>query len=347
MNFKAKEISHLINGVILGNEDIHVNGFNGIELAQKGDITFCDSNKFLEQAVHCNASIVIVSQELDTTQFNLSKHSLIKVENPRMGLATLLWHYKELTNPYTGISEHAQISESSVISTSSYIGAAAIGEGSSVGENCKIHDGVIIGRSVKVGSNCVFHSGVRILDECVIGDNVTIQANAIIGSDGFGFVPNSSNAYMKIPHIGNVILEDHVEIGAGTCIDRGTMGSTIVRKGVKLDNLIQVAHNVEIGENTVIAAQTGIAGSTKIGKNCMIGGQVGIVGHITIANGVKIAAQSGVGQSITEENMIIQGSPAYKIRDYKMSYVGFKKLPKIMKELHELKKELIDLKANK
>ncbi|MEZ7940671.1 MAG: UDP-3-O-(3-hydroxymyristoyl)glucosamine N-acyltransferase [Flavobacteriales bacterium] len=347
MNFKATEISHLINGVILGNEDVHVDGFNGIELAQEGDITFCDNDKFLEQAIHCNASIIIVSQELDTTLFNLSKHSLIIVDNPRMGLAILLWHYKTITNPYKGISEHAQISESSTVCDSSYIGSAIIGEHSVIGEDCKIHDGVVIGRSIKIGKNCVFHSGVRILDDCIIGDDVTIQANAIIGSDGFGFVPNSSNSFMKIPHIGNVILEDHVEIGAGTCIDRGTMGSTIIRKGVKLDNLIQVAHNVEVGENTVIAAQTGIAGSTKIGKNCMIGGQVGIVGHISIADGVKIAAQSGVGHSITEENMIIQGSPSLKIRDYKMSYIGFKKLPEIMKELHNLKKEIIELKSKK
>ncbi len=340
MKFKAKEIAQLIQGTIIGNDDIEISGFNGLELAENGDISFCDNPDYLETALNCNASLLIVSCDLDHSQFDLAKCSLIKVDNPRIGLATLLWHYKNITNPFHGISQEASIAKNASIDSSCYIGVSTISANSSIGEESKIHNGVTIGRNVKIGKRSNIHSGVRILDECIIGDDVTIQANAIIGSDGFGFVPNAENRYMKIPHIGNVIIEDHVEIGAGTCIDRGTMGSTFIRKGVKLDNLIQIAHNVDIGQNTVIAAQTGIAGSTVIGKDCMIGGQVGIVGHLTIANGVKIAAQSGIGNSIKEENSIYQGSPAFKIRDYKMSYVGFKKLPQLMKEISALSKEL-------
>jgi UDP-3-O-[3-hydroxymyristoyl] glucosamine N-acyltransferase len=193
---------------------------------------------------------------------------------------------------------------------------------------------------VKIGSGTLIHAGVKIMADSVIGDDCVIQPGSIIGGDGFGFAPNSEGNYAKVPQIGNVILEDHVEIGAGTTIDRATLGSTIIRKGAKIDNLIQIAHNVEIGENTVIAAQTGIAGSTKIGKNCMIGGQVGIVGHLHIPDGTKIAAQSGVGHSLKEENQIIQGSPAFGIGDYKRSYVGFRKLPEIQKEINEIKKQL-------
>ncbi|MFZ4785467.1 MAG: UDP-3-O-(3-hydroxymyristoyl)glucosamine N-acyltransferase, partial [Flavobacteriales bacterium] len=184
-----------------------------------------------------------------------------------------------------------------------------------------------------------FHAGVRVYADCKIGNHCTLHSGVVIGGDGFGFAPNSENNYAKVPQIGNVILEDYVEIGANTTIDRATLGSTIIRKGVKLDNLIQIAHNVEIGENTVIAAQTGVAGSTRIGKNCMIGGQVGIVGHISIADGTKIAAQSGVGQDIKEENTIIQGSPAFSIMDYKKSYIGFRKLPELMKRLDEVEKK--------
>ena len=204
----------------------------------------------------------------------------------------------------------------------------------------KIFPNCYLGKNVHIGDNSIIHSGVNILINSVVGSNCIIHSGTVIGSDGFGFAPNKDNNYDKVAQIGNVVIGNQVEIGANTTIDRATLGSTIIKKGVKLDNLIQIAHNVEIGENTIIAAQTGIAGSTKIGKNCMIGGQVGIVGHLTIADGVKIAAQSGIGSSITEENSIVQGSPAFNIGDYKRSYVFFRKLPKLYSSINELQKKI-------
>ena len=225
-----------------------------------------------------------------------------------------------------------------------YVGPhAVIDSGAKIAENVKIYPQAYIGSNVVIGKNSIIHPGVRILSDCVIGNDCVVHAGVIIGGDGFGFSPNSENNYQKVAQIGNVIIEDHVEIGANTTIDRATLGSTIIRKGVKIDNLIQIAHNVEIGENTVIAAQTGIAGSTKIGKNCMIGGQVGIVGHITIADGTMIAAQSGIGASI-KNRAILQGSPAFSIGDYKKAYVGFRRLPEIMKQIDALQNELSALK---
>lgn len=347
MKFKAKDIAHLSKGELLGNPDNEISGFSGIKEASSDDLTFIDDEKYLEALSNCEASVLLASPKISLTSEVTDRMSCIIVDNPRMALATLLWHYKKITENYSGISEHAQIDSSASIGEDTYIGSAIINKNTSIGANCEIHDGVLIDSSVTIGSNCRFLSGVRILKDTIIGNNCTIQPNAVIGSDGFGFVPNSENNYMKIPHVGNVVIEDHVEIGAGTCIDRGTMGSTVIKTGVKLDNLIQIAHNVEIGENTVIAAQTGIAGSAKIGKNCMIGGQVGIVGHIQIADEVKIAAQSGIGQSITEKGMVMQGSPAFAIRNYKMSYVGFRKLPDLMKQIDSLQKEINDLKTNK
>jgi UDP-3-O-[3-hydroxymyristoyl] glucosamine N-acyltransferase len=221
---------------------------------------------------------------------------------------------------------------------------AYIGEQVRIGNNVKIYPNVYIGDGTTIGDNTTLFSGARVYADCVIGSHCTIHSGVIIGGDGFGFAPNSANNYSKVPHIGNVIIADHVEIGANTTIDRATLGSTSIGKGVKLDNLIQIAHNVEIGENTVIAAQTGVAGSTKIGKNCMIGGQVGIIGHITIADGVKIAAQSGIGKSITQAGEIVQGSPAFGIGEYKRSYVVFMKLPELNSRIIDLEKELNELK---
>ncbi len=209
-----------------------------------------------------------------------------------------------------------------------------------IGNNVKIYPNSVIGDSSEIGDNTVIYAGVKIYTGTVIGKECTIHAGAVLGSDGFGFAPNKENNYSKVPQIGNVVLEDNVEIGANTAIDRATLGSTIIRKGAKLDNLIQIAHNVEIGENTVIAGQSAVAGSTKVGKNCMIGGQVGIVGHIKIADGVKIAAQSGVGQSIEKENEVVQGSPAFAIGDYRRSYVLFRSLPKLNDKLNDLLKKI-------
>jgi len=340
MKFTAESIAQAINGEILGDSSMSVTGFNGIEEAQSGDLSYIDHSKYLHHLPDTNASIILISRELFSNDLEFSS-TLILCENTRMCIAKLLTIYQQSQMVTEGISEKAIIHESSTLGEGCDIGAGAIVDGQvSIGKNARISSGCVVERNVTIGDNVHLHAGVRILNGTVIGNNVTIQSNAIIGGDGFGFVPNSENNYFKIPHVGNVIIEDHVEIGAGTCIDRATMGSTIIRKGVKLDNLIQIAHNVEIGENTVIAAQTGVAGSTVIGKNCMIGGQVGIVGHIKIADEVKIAAQSGIGKSIDEVGAILQGSPAFSIRDYKMSYVGFRKLPSILRQISDLEKKL-------
>jgi UDP-3-O-[3-hydroxymyristoyl] glucosamine N-acyltransferase len=251
-----------------------------------------------------------------------------------------------MTKPAPGIHPSAVIDASAVIGAEVHIGPnASIGARSVLGDGTIVSAGCSIERDVSIGENCLFHAGVMILHSTIIGNNCTIHSSTVLGSDGFGFAPTDQNNYEKVPQIGNVILEDFVEIGANCSIDRATLGSTIIRAGVKLDNLIQVAHNVEIGENTVIAAQTGIAGSTKLGKNCMIGGQVGIVGHIEIADEVKIAAQSGIGHSITEKGFIVQGSPAFGIGDYKKSYVGFRNLPKLMKQISELENRIKNIEA--
>ncbi|PLW95571.1 MAG: UDP-3-O-(3-hydroxymyristoyl)glucosamine N-acyltransferase, partial [Marinilabiliales bacterium] len=252
----------------------------------------------------------------------------------------LLELYQQSKEKKTGISKSAYIAESATIGKDVYIGEfVSIGDHAVIGDHAMIYTHTSIGNHCKIGTATKIFSGVSIYDECEIGHECTIHAGAIIGADGFGFAPQNDNAYNKVPQIGNVIIEDRVEVGANTTIDRATIGSTIIRKGAKIDNLIQIAHNVEVGENTVIAAQTGISGSTKIGKNCMIGGQVGIIGHLTIADGVKIAAQAGVGKSITEENAIVEGSPAFNIRDYQRSYVHFRRLDTLVKRVNELERK--------
>ncbi|MFM9006563.1 MAG: UDP-3-O-(3-hydroxymyristoyl)glucosamine N-acyltransferase, partial [Flavobacteriales bacterium] len=292
------------------------------------------------------ASIAIVGDDFEAHQNLPSTLTLIKVKDAYSAFTKLLEAYQAFRRPKPGIHASAIVSDTAVIGDHVHIGAGVVvGEFVKIGEravlmsSCSVADGSVI------GARTMLHTGVRIYHDCVIGEDCTIHGGAIIGADGFGFAPNSENQYHKVPQIGNVIIEDHVEIGAGTCIDRATLGSTIIRRGVKLDNLIQIAHNVEIGENTVIAAQSGVAGSTKIGKNCLIGGQVGIIGHLTIADGTKIAAQSGIGHSIEKPDTIIQGSPAFGIMDYKKSYVGFTKLPDLMKRIAALEKSLGELKS--
>jgi UDP-3-O-[3-hydroxymyristoyl] glucosamine N-acyltransferase len=261
------------------------------------------------------------------------------VKDAYSAFATLLdFYYKSLPVP-KGISKHASIASTAKIGDDVFIDDfVVIGENVVVGNGCRIYSHVSIAKNTKIGINTELKAGVRIYSDTVLGNNCTIHSGTIIGSDGFGFAPQAGSDYIKIPQIGNVIIEDWVEIGANTTIDRATMGSTIIRMGVKIDNLIQIAHNVEIGENTVIAAQTGISGSTKIGKNCMIGGQVGIIGHLVIADGVKIAAQSGIGKSIKEENTVVEGSPAINIRDFQRSYVHFRRLDKLVKRVDEIER---------
>lgn len=339
MEFTAGQIAQLLGGEIKGDPETKVNTLSKIEEGKKGTLAFLSNPKYNEYLYTTEASIVIVNRSLELEKEVSS--TLILVEDARQSFAKLLEIYAGLKHPSPKTEQPSFIDESAVLGADCYIGAFVyISKNVKVGNNVKIYPNSFIGQNAVIGNDCIIYAGVKIYDDSKIGNNCTLHSGVIIGGDGFGFVPNSENNYQKVPHIGNVILEDHVEIGSNTAIDRGTVGSTIIRKGVKLDNLIQIAHNVEIGENTVIAAQTGIAGSTKIGKNCMIGGQVGIVGHLTIADNVKIAAQSGIGSSIKNEGEILQGSPAFAIGDYKRSYVLFRSLPALQEKLNKLIQEI-------
>lgn len=345
MKFTAKQLATLLNGEIEGNPDVYVDNLSKIEDGASHTVSFLSNGQYTPFIYNTDASIVIVNKSLQLEKPVKPTCTLIRVEDARRSFAKLLEAYNKIKNNKTGIEEPVFISKSATLGSNIYVGAFSyIGENSVVGNNVKIYPHSHIGDNVHIGDNTAVYSGVKIYSDCKVGADCTIHSGVVLGGDGFGFTPNSDNNYQKVVHTGTVILEDHVEVGANTTIDRATFGSTLIRKGVKLDNLIQVAHNVEIGENTVIAAQTGIAGSTKIGKNCMIGGQVGIVGHITIADGVKIAAQSGIGQTIKEEGAIVQGSPAFPIGDYKRSYVLFKNLPNLKNIIEKLEKELIELK---
>lgn len=341
MDFIASQIAGLLEGTVVGNENISVNNLSKIEEGQPNTLSFLSNLKYEEYLYTTGASIVIVDKSFEPSTSIPNTCTLIKVESAQAAFAKLLEIYNQVKRKKSGIHPSSYISDSATIGEEVYIGAnCSIGDNVTIGNNVHVYPNSYIGDNVKIGDDCMFFAGVRVYSDCLIGKSCTLHSGVIIGGDGFGFVPNRNGNYSKVPQIGNAILEDYVEIGSNTTIDRATLGSTIIRKGVKLDNLIQVAHNVEIGENTVIAAQTGIAGSTKIGKNCMIGGQVGIVGHITIADEVKIAAQSGVGHAIAEKGQILQGSPAFPIGDYKRSYVVYRGLPDLKRKVDELEKKL-------
>ncbi|NNE55357.1 MAG: UDP-3-O-(3-hydroxymyristoyl)glucosamine N-acyltransferase [Flavobacteriales bacterium] len=341
MEFKAAQIAQMLGGQVEGNHEVVVNDLSKIEEGKPGTLTFLANPKYTPYIYSTEASIAIVGADFEPEEELPPSLTLIRVDDAYGAFAKLLAAYEQMNQEPPGVSDDAFVHPSAEIGDEVFVGAGAyIGQGAKVGRGAVIHPTAHIGKDVSFGDGSIAFPGVKVLDRCEIGKACTLHAGVIIGADGFGFAPNSENNYKKVPQIGIVIVEDHVEIGANSCIDRATLGATIIRKGVKLDNLIQVAHNVEIGDNTVIAAQTGIAGSTKIGKNCMIGGQVGIVGHLTIADEVKIAAQSGVGSSIKEVGAIVQGSPAFGYREYKKSYVGFRRLPDLMNEIDHLKKEL-------
>jgi UDP-3-O-[3-hydroxymyristoyl] glucosamine N-acyltransferase len=344
MQFTAQQIAGLLNGKVEGDPAAVVMKLSKIEEGVKGSLSFLANPQYTPYLYTTDATVVIVGNDLVLEKPIKPTCTLIRVSDPRACFAKLLDAYNQYRNRKSGIEEPSHVAKTVKLGDEVYVGAFAyIGENVKIGSNVKIYPHVFIGNDSVIGDNTIIYSGVRIYHESVIGKNCTFHSGVIIGGDGFGFAPNSENNYSKVPHIGNVIIEDHVEVGSNTTIDRATLGSTIIRKGVKLDNLIQIAHNVEIGENTVIAAQTGVAGSTRIGKNCMIGGQVGIIGHLTIADGVKIAAQSGIGKSITGENEIVQGSPAFPIGDYKRSYVMFMNLPDIKAKITELERALKEL----
>ena len=338
MKFTAAQIAGILEGTVEGDPEIQVSKLAKIEEGTAGSLTFLANPKYTSYIYSTKASVTIVNDSF--VPENEVSTTLIRVEDAYKSFSKLLEYYNQVKLNKTGIEEPSFISESAVYGENLYFGAFSyLGDNVQLGKNVKIYPNVYIGDNVTIGDNCVIFAGAKIYSESDIGDSVYIHSGAIVGADGFGFTPNEQGEYQKVPQIGNVIIEDHVDIGAGTTIDRATLGSTIIRKGVKLDNQIQIAHNVEIGEHTAIAAQTGIAGSTKIGKNCLIGGQVGIVGHITIGDRVRIQAQSGIGRNVKDDE-VLQGSPALNYGDYNKSYVHFKNLPRLAKTIHQLEKKV-------
>lgn len=328
MEFTAKKIAKALNGKIIGDPNVKVNNISKIEEGKINTLSFLSNPIYEKYLYSTEASIVLINKDLVLKKENISS-TLIVVEDSYKSFADLLNYIVKQKKEKTGISKNAFINKTAKIGKNTYIGDGAyIGENVRIGKNVKICPQTFIDDNVTIGDGTRLYAGVKVYFDSVIKENCIIHAGAVIGSDGFGFAPQSETDYKKIPQLGNVIIEENVEIGANTTIDRATMGSTIIRKGVKLDNLIQIAHNVEIGENTVMAAQSGVSGSTKVGKNCMIGGQVGIAGHLTVADNVKIAAQSGIGKSITKVGEVLQGSPAFEIKSYQKSYVIFRNLSK-------------------
>ena len=338
MKFTAAQIAVILEGEVEGNPEIEVSKLSKIEEGGPESLSFLANPKYTQFIYTTKASIVIVNKIFKAEKKINS--TLIRVEDAYKSFSKLLEYYNQVKMNKTGIESPVFISKSAIYGENIYIGAFAyLGENIKIGNNTKIYPNVYIGDNVVIGDNVILFSGAKIYSDTLIGDNCVIHSCAILGADGFGFAPNEQGEFIKVPQTGNVVIEDNVDVGAATSIDRATLGSTIIRKGVKLDNHIQIAHNVEIGKNTVIAAQTGIAGSAKIGENCMIGGQVGIVGHITIGNNVKIQAQSGIGRNV-KDNETLQGSPALPYSDYNKSYVHFKNLPKTMDRINILEKTI-------
>ncbi|MBR9757189.1 MAG: UDP-3-O-(3-hydroxymyristoyl)glucosamine N-acyltransferase [Algicola sp.] len=338
MKFTASQIAEILGGDIVGNPDVEVSKLSKIEEGTKGALTFLANPKYQPYIYSTKASITIVNKTFEPE--NSLETTLIKVDDAYKAFSKLLEYYNMVKLNKVGVEQPSFISETATQGDNIYIGAFSyIGENVTIGDNVKIFPNSYIGDNVSIGDNTIVFSGAKVYSECIIGKNCVVNSGCIIGADGFGYAPNENGEYSKVPQTGNVILEDFVDVGAGTTIDRATLGSTVIRRGVKLDNQIQIAHNVEIGKNTVIAAQTGIAGSTKIGENCQIGGQVGIVGHIVIGNNVKIQAQSGIGRNI-KDNEVLQGSPALNYGDFNKSYVYFKNLPKIVKSINDIEKKV-------
>ena len=343
MEFSAEQIAGILNGEVVGDADITVRGLSKIEEGTEGTLSFLSNPKYEEYIYTTGASICIVNNSFTPSKSIPSTLTMIKVEDAYSCFAKLLEFYDQMRKKEPKIESPSFIAESATIGSDLYLGAFGyIGENSIIGNNVVIYPNVYIGENVKIGDNCILHPGSTVYVDCVIGNNCTIHAGTIIGADGFGFAPNENGEFQKIPQIGNVIIEDNVEIGSNCTIDRATMGSTVIKKGVKLDNLVQIAHNVEIGQNTVMAAQVGVAGSTKIGNNVMIGGQAGIGGHIHVADGTKIVAQSGIPNTIRKADTLM-GSPGIPLEDFKKSYFGFRKLPQILKRLQEIENKIKDL----
>jgi UDP-3-O-[3-hydroxymyristoyl] glucosamine N-acyltransferase len=336
MQFSADQIASIIQGKVEGDANVVVSSFAKIEEANAGQLSFLANPKYEDYLYTSGASLIIVNdaQELKSPV----SATLIRVPDAYSAFARLLSTYQEIVSlQLTGIEQPSHIAANAHLGERVFVGAFAyLGDGVSVGDDTKIHPQVYLGRNVRIGSHCIIHPGVKIYHDCVIGNHVVIHAGTVIGSDGFGFAPQADGSYRKVPQIGNVVVEDHVEIGANACIDRATMGSTIVREGAKLDNLIQLAHNVEVGRNTVIAAQAGVSGSTKIGDRVQIGGQAGIAGHITIAEGTQINGQSGVTKAIKTPKTQVTGTPAFNFTAALRAQAVTRHLPELEKRLLEL-----------
>ena len=343
MKFTAQQIADFLDGFVEGNQHEEVDDFSKIEEGKSGTLTFLANPKYQHYLYDTKASIVLIDKSFELT--DKISATLVRVDNAYEAFAKLLKLYQEQMNGQekTGIEDNTFISNTAVLGQDIYVGAFSyVGENVKIGKNVKIYPQVFLGDNVEVGDNTVLFPGVKVYHHCAIGSNCCLHAGVIIGADGFGFAPQNDKAFEKIPQIGNVIIEEGVEIGANTTIDRATIGSTIIRKNVKLDNQIQIAHNVEVGENTVVAAKVGVSGSTKIGKNCMVAGQVGFAGHLKIGNHVIVGAQAGITNDI-EDNQIIQGSPAFNIKDFQRSNVVFKHLPELRRELTALQRQVSDL----
>lgn len=338
MKFTAAQIAGILNGTVDGDEGAEVSKLSKIEEGSEGSLTFLANPKYTHHIYSTQASITIVNNDFEATD-ELST-TLIRVENAYKAFSQLLEYYNQVKMNKTGIEEPVFISKSAKYGDNIYLGAFSyLGENVTIGDNVKIYPNVYIGDNVTIDDNTTIFTGAKIYSETIIGKSCVINSGVVLGADGFGFTPNEKGEYIKVPQTGNVVLEDNVDVGPGTTIDRATLGSTLIKRGVKLDNQIQIAHNVTIDENTVIAAQTGVAGSSKIGKNCIIGGQVGIAGHIVIGDNVKIQAQTGIGRNV-KDNETLQGSPALNYNDFNKSYVYFKNLPKIMERFNIVEKKL-------
>jgi len=344
MKFTAQQLAEVLNGSVEGNPEAFFTKLSKIEEGDSESLTFLANPAYTQFIYSTQAAVVIVNKDFVAEQ--KINATLVRFDNAYTAFSTLLEMYNQIKLNKTGISDKAVISESAKIGKNVYIGAQAfIGDNAVIGDNVKVYPLCYVGDNVVIKDNSTLFASVTVYSDNCIGNSCILHSGVVIGADGFGFAPQPDGTYKKVTQTGNVVIEDDVEIGANTTIDRATLGSTIIRKGCKIDNLVMIAHNVEVGENTVIVSQTGIAGSTKIGKHVTIGGQVGIVGHISIADKVMIQAQSGIAASIKEPGTIVQGAPAYNIKDYLRSYVHFKNLPKLIDKLNKLEKELEELKG--
>ena len=342
MEFTAQQIADYLKGEIQGNPHVTVQDFSKIEEGKPHTLSFLSNPKYNQYIYESQAAVILVNKDF-VPEREVSA-TLIRVDDAYQSLAQLLSLVEQFTPKKMGISPLAVISESAVIGENAYIAPyVCIGERVVIGKNARLYSHVNIENDVTIGDNITMHSGVKIDRKCIIGNNCTLHSGAVIGGDGFGFAPTDDGSYKKIPQMGNVILEDDVDVGCNTTIDRATLGSTIIRKGAKIDNLVQIAHNVEIGENTAIAAQCGIAGSTKVGKNCILAGQVGISGHIQIADGTVFGAQAGVPNSIKTPNQILIGYPAIPVSNFRRSAVVYKNLPELQKTVFELEKKINEI----